>query len=112
MSKYGSGHTFSDICRYERNVLKSALRNKRREYNGERWVEEPCTKEEAEEIILNVYDELAYQAKDFSRSARALEIIMENHGLKLGKDYSLQEYMTVVEKLKQEDSDVMIFVVK
>ena len=112
MSKYGSGHTFSDICRYERKVLKSALNNKRRKYNGERWVEEPCTKEEAEEIILNVYDELAYQAKDFSRSARALEIIMENHGLKLGRDYSLQEYMAVVEDLKQKDQDVPIFVVK
>lgn len=112
MSKYSSGYTFSDICEYERKVLKSALNNKRREYNGERWVEEPCTKEEAEKIILNVYDELVYQAKNFSHSAKALEIIMENHGLKLGKDYTLQEYMMIVENLKQKGQDIPIFVVK
>ncbi len=115
MSKYGMGVSFAEACRYERIILEGALNRQRKEFNTDEdvWESSPCTKQESVKIALDVFDELAYQAKEFARSSRALEIIMKNHGLELGKGYILSEYMEVIERLKQEDSDApVISVVK
>ena len=107
MAKY-QGITFEKMCEYERDVLESALNRRRREYLEDDgvWVSSPCTKEESIEIGLAVYDEIVYQANEFLYASRALELVMRNHGLELGKDYTLQEYMRALDEVKQQDGQV------
>ena len=106
MSKYGN-IPFKDYCTYERNILEDALNRRKREYDDEEesWISYACSKEESIKIALEVFDGLAYHAKEFSRSARAMEILMKKHGLELGKEYSIQEYIEIVEQLKMEEEE-------
>ena len=95
MGEYCSCVSFTDACKYECDILEAALNRRVREYDEEeeKWVSYPCTKEESVRIALEVFDGLVHHAKEFLYASKALERIMKAHGLEVGRDYSLQEYM-------------------
>ena len=101
---------FADFCKEQRDILESALQRKRREYDEDRqcWIERICPKDESIEIGLQSYDAVVHQAEQLRLSALALERILEKKGLGLNKGYTLQEYINIIEEIKQEEQPIKI----
>lgn len=101
---------FTDFCKEQRDVLESALQRKRREYDedGKCWIERICPKDESVEIGLQSFDAVVYQAEQLRLSALALERILEKKGLGLNKGYTLQEYINIIEEIKQEEQPIKV----
>ena len=94
---------FIDFCNIRKNIIKAALNRKRLEETEDGWESFPCTKEESIEMALEAFDAVVYEAEQLRLSGLALEQIMKNHGLELGRDYTLNEYMQTVEQIKRKE---------
>ena len=106
MSEYGSGLTFGQVCNFDKERIKHALRGELmcgEDENG--FVYAPASREECERYILRAYDECVYQALQSMDSGRALDRLMKNHGLVMGETYKLPEYMVLVEEEHQRFND-------
>lgn len=105
---------FIDFCNRQREIVRAALDRKKLEETENGWASYPCTKEESVEAALDAFDSVVQQAEKLRVSGLAVERIMGRHGLVLGKDYKLQEYVQAVAEIEQEEQEdpVSIKVVK
>ena len=106
MSEYGSGLTFGQACNFDKDRIKHALRGELmcdEDENG--FVYAPASREECEKFILSKYDECVYQALQSMDSGRALSRLMEEHGVVMGKTYTVMEYGALVEEEHQKFND-------
>lgn len=91
---------FIDFCNQRRDVVKAALDRKKLEVTEEGWTSYPCTKEESVEAALEAFDAVVQEAEKLRISGLAMERIMKRHGLILGQDYKLQEYIRTVTEIE------------
>lgn len=84
MSKYGPGVTLAEMAEMEKACVKQAVRGFLPVgYNGEgEFLFDHATPEECEEYILDILDHWYYVAKQGADVGRALEKVLENHGVK------------------------------
>lgn len=93
MNKYSSATSFADACNNDKERIKQAFNRKIAVgEDGNGFIYDDCTKEEAEKFILSAYDEAVHQAFMCMASSIAHETIMRNHGLNI----SLTEYNAVM----------------
>ena len=96
---------FIDFCNQRRNVIEAALNRKRLEETENGYESYLCTKEESVEAALEAFDAVVQEAEKLRVSGLAMERIMQRHGLILGQDYKLQEYVRTVAEIEQEERD-------
>ena len=97
--------TVKDVLKEKRETIKAALNRNIREYNEEtgEWTEIPCTKEVSIEIAMEAYDLVAHETLELLYASKALEKIMNNHNLRIGKEYTLDEYMEARQEVEEND---------
>lgn len=95
MAKYGPGVSFDRAAAMDRDEIIQALEGKRICGETEKgWEYEPCTREEAKEIILGIYDQRVYEVKDAYHHGRATELLLKKRGIELHKEPGfMQEYL-------------------
>ena len=100
MSEYGCGVGFTEACAYGKERIKEAL--KCRIWAGEdddgNFVYEDCTKEEADKEILNIYDNLVFQAFELTAAGNGQDKALRNHGM----DVPFGDFMVEYSKELQE----------
>lgn len=94
---------FQSFCDEKRVIVENALNRKYAWHDGEQWQSSPCTKAESVEIALDAFDELVYEAYQILHHSRAMEYIMNTHGLMFGKDFTMEEYLQALD----ETADVL-----
>ena len=104
MGKYGSGLTFGQICKLERQEIEQALNHKvlvGEDSNGSR-IYEPAEKSETDKVVLDASDEVVYQAMQALASGRALERLFREQ---CKTEPDLKRYMELVaeENTKYQD---------
>ncbi len=89
--------TYGELANEQKEIIKAALRGKIMITDSEGNSHEiPAPKGVCDQVILEVFDDVVFQALDSMISGRALSNVMSNHGLKVG-DY-LMEYLNEVMK--------------
>ncbi len=72
MGRYGSGVTFKEACAMDREQIVKALDLQVvSEEAADGFVYLPCTKEEADQTVLSIFDSLVYQARQSTAVVRA-----------------------------------------
>lgn len=74
MGRYGNGITFKQACELDREQIVKALELETVDGEGEcGFTYLPCTKEEADKTVLDIFDSLVYQARQAMAVSRAQE---------------------------------------
>ncbi len=95
MAKYGCGISFDRAAAMDRAEIIQALDGKRICGETENGFEyEPCTREEAKEIILGIYDQRVYEVKEANHHGRAVELLEKRRGIEMWKEPGfMREYL-------------------
>ena len=103
-------YTFADFCKIKRKQLKAAINRQMLLYDEDtdNIITYPCTKEESERIALEIFDELVYNANEFLYASKALEKVMTNHGLEVGKTFMLDEYMKARMEVQEKPTIISV----
>lgn len=96
MGEYGPGMTFQQQCNFEKKKIKAALEGFELDIDtGERI---PVSKERANRLILDAYDEAVYQGIQAMQAGRVMESILKNHGVDTCA--MLKEYTEALDQLE------------
>lgn len=103
MSKYGPGLSFGEVCNFEKEQIKHALRGELvcGEEDDGTFAYMLATQEECEKFILAAYDEAVYHAIEAMRAGTATENVMLRHGMKI----PMPEYLSEIELLASQGTD-------
>ncbi len=89
--------TFEETCNNQKEKIKAALEGFDLDIDTGRKT--PISKERADRIILEAYDEAVYQGIHSMRSGRALEKMLEDRGVNMTT--TLLEYLAALDSLEQ-----------
>ena len=110
MSKYGPGVSLAEMAEMEKACVRQAVRGFLAVgQNGEgEFLFDHATPEECEEYILGVLDHWYYLAKQGMDVGRALERVLENHGIKT-EEYFFEFMVEYDTACKEHDNYVYEF---
>ena len=97
MAEYGNGVSFAQMCNYEKEKLKQALKGRVRigeDENGFTYA--PADKEACDKVALEIFDNMVYYAIQGMSSCHALEECLNRHGIKPEKE--MHNYIHDVQK--------------
>lgn len=123
MSEYGPGLSLEQVAEMDKERLKNAVRGFLvigTDDEGE-FIYDHATPEECEEYILDVFDHWYYMTKQGMDVGRALERVLENHGIKTEeyffefaaeyehahKEYNNYVYEFMKRELQEEAEDAL-----
>lgn len=87
MAEYGNGISFAQMCNYEKEKLKQALKGRVRIGEDETgFTYAPADKEACDKVVLTIFDNMVYHAIEAMSSAHALEACLKRHGVKPEKE--------------------------
>lgn len=87
MAEYGNGVSFAQMCNYEKEKLKQALKGRVRIGEDEDgFTYAPADKEACDKVVLAAFDNIVYYAIEAMSSAHALEACLNRHGIKPEKE--------------------------
>ena len=102
MAEYASGLSFGTCCNLDKERIRHALNGELmvgEDENG--FIYEKADKADCDDYILHAYDNVVFLCKQAYDSGRALDAIMQAHGVKV----DLREYMETVMKENQKFND-------
>ena len=114
MGKYGPGVSLAEMAEMEKDSVRQAIRGflvVGQDGEGE-FIYDHATPEECEEYILGVLDHWYYLAKQGADVGRALERVLENHGIKTEEyffefiveyDNAQKEYNNYIYEFEKKD---------
>lgn len=116
MGKSGGEVLFEEACQYDKERIKTALKKRMRfaeesPYSPPGLV--PCSKDEADSIVLRAYDDAVSTGIEALHSVRALIKILDDHGW----SYSTEEYVAALKATEREkkyyiEGERQLYVVK
>jgi len=101
MGEYGSEVQFEEACSFDKEKIKSALKKRMKLSEEDPFLPQeyiPCTKEEADSIVLKAYDNAVNTGINALHCARALEKILIDHGWK----YNTEEYVAALNATQRQ----------
>lgn len=100
MSEYGSGVSLRQTFEYDRERIQEALQGRIMvDETEDGFVYDDCTKEEADEYILDAFDNAVYMCLQCAQSSRALERYMDDHGIQI----DFRDYLKYMQEIEEED---------
>ena len=80
MAKYGNGVSFESACAMEREQIEKAFLNQKViDETDDGFIYGECTDEEAQQIILDAFDEACFQAQQAFGFGRAIENYLKEY---------------------------------
>lgn len=109
MAKYGPGVSFKQAAAMDRDEIIHALHGERICGETEQGFKyEPCTRAEAEEIILEIYDQRVYEVNEAYHHGRATEFMLKERGIVLHEEKGfMQDYLRARAETAMDDDETV-----
>lgn len=120
MGRYRVGLTFSESYMLDRQKFESALDGKRLEFRESGRLDPcywqktsvPCPKDETDRILLELYDGLADDAKEFAHHVRTMEFLLDKYNISVETLIGSGEYAEAWKETEEKPKRPTIVLVK